>query len=1257
MPSNLPESDRDSVATKPVKKKKLNLTVLYKFSTREEFTLIVIASICAFIQGASRPALSFLFGTVIGSTATAGPDFMNKILWVTVALAILAVIVFIVGSIWFYIFSRVSISLTQRVQKIYFASVLSKDIAWFDARTPAEIPSRLSSDIEKIQTALASRAGNFIMNVSQAVCGFSLAFAKGWQIALVVLGTIPVIVLSRLVMSKSMANAATASQRLYAKAGAVAEEVLSSIRTVVAFGQEAKESKRYDALLDEGRKQGLKVSIQVGLGISLVLASMFLCYSLAIYIGGILIRDQVWNSSTNAVYTGADIYVILTSVIMGAFALGNIGPSLQSFTEGTAALEGLLETIREKSLIEKSLIEAQFREDSSDSGNLNSPPEEFEHLAFTQVSFRYPTRPDFVAITNLSLSIFAGQKIALVGESGSGKSTIIALIERFYDPETGSICINGIDIRSMRPRDVRSRFGYVGQEPVMFATSIRKNLLYGIEESKSDSDINKALKMANVFSFVSSLPDGLDTYCGPGGSQMSGGQKQRVAIARALLRNPKILLLDEATSALDNESEKMVQQTIDSLQSSTKLTTISVAHRLSTIRNSDVIFVFQRGGVLVEAGSHSQLMSLGTGLYKSLVASQAATMEPLPNGSAEVESLVAEKTASSGSLVVTPEPVVTKSDEQKEKERIALVAKNYSVPWKRLLAFTPPSSRWLYVPGILGSAGKGAVFPIHALIFSSVVAWYYIPDPTEMMRKIKEAAWIYVVIAVGIFTSQFVSAWAFGNIAESFTLQIRSVCFRHILSQEIGFFDSKENAPAKLLISLSSWANKMNVLAGQVVGVFVEFFAAMIAGLTVAFLASPKLTGILIGTLPLLIGGMVVVSRVVYNATKKDDVSSKQAGLVASEAVQNMRTIRALTAEKSTLDLYQSYSENRVNEEVKQCWKSGIVFGLSAAVVMVPYAIGFYVGGLMVDNGEITMQDLIQVLLGLILTSVGAGNALAFLPDIKSAKTACHDIFALLDRESKINPFVSSGSAVFTLNEPIVFDKVEFSYPERPDTMVLKGLSFSVNAGKKIALVGPSGGGKSTVMALLLRFYDPSSGRVLVGNTDIRDLDLCAWRGVQGYVGQEPVLFNATMADNVRYGKDGATEEELEVVRVQAKLDFVSNGNVSWDTVIGPKGGLLSGGQKQRTAIARAMVRDPQILLLDEATSALDSASEQVVQHALDNAAAARSTFVIAHRLSTIEDADVILVIVDGQLAESGSHEELIQRRGIYFRLYQKGTN
>ena len=1258
----MPQSDHAAASVR----RSPNILVLFKYCSNTEIFLFVLACLCAFIHGASRPALSYLFGAILQTVGTSPNDFMREIETLSISMVVLSGIVWVVGTAWFYIFMRIAIAVSQRVQRAYLAAVLSKDIAWFDACTPAEIPTRLSSDIEKIQGAIANKAGNLVMNLSQTVCGLCLGFIKGWQIALVCCGCVPVLVLSRALMAKSMKKSAIMSQELYAKAGAVAEEVLFGIRTVAAFGGEPRESERYTRLLSEGRKKSVKVAIQVGFITSLTLGSMFAVYALALFVGGLLIDREVYNSATDAVYNGGDVYVVLSSVIMSAFALGSIGPSISAITEGSAALEGLYRTIEERSAIEQSLVMREGKKSCLIAKEIKTAKSEIvranfrvEFIEFDQVVFKYPSRPEVVAVDSVSLRFEAGRKIAIVGESGSGKSTLISLLERFYDPISGSVLMNGIDIKTMDPRTLRSLFGYVGQEPVMFATTIRSNLTYGKPEPVDDAKIFESLRRANVYDFVLSLPEGLETYCGPGGSQMSGGQKQRIAIARALLREPQILLLDEATSALDNESEKLVQRTIDELVES-RLTTIWIAHRLSTVRNCDVIFVLKRGGILVEKGSHNELMRLN-GHYKSLVSSQENT-GPVPIDVLPTRSIPLLSQVEDNSKNISPsrvKKIEVKSEEQREKERILEISKTYSVPWKRLLKFVNRKDGWLYITGCLGALGKGASFPVHALLLSSVVAFYYLPDSSEMLQKVSLASVGYAGLAVGVFFTVFLNYWSFAHIGESFTMQLRSDSFRHILSQDMSFFDHPENAPAKLIVCLSSWAGKMNVLAGSIFGVFIEFFASLIAGLTISFVASPKLTGILIGTLPLLVVAMIVMSSVIWQGKRTDEVSSKQAALVASEAVQNMRTIRALIAEVSALELYEFYANQRVMEESKNSFKSAFVFGTSMMVAFLPYALGFYIGGLFVNDGSLSMQDMMQALLGLILTSVGAGQALAYLPDIKAAKAASHDIFKLLDTESKVNPFQRKNASRGEVCGDITFSNVSFAYPQRSEIKILKNLSFSVKSGQKVALVGPSGSGKSSILALLQRFYDPQEGRIYIGGANIREMDVCDLRSAIGFVGQEPILFETTFQNNVSYGKANglsATRTELERVKELAKLDFVSPENIHWDTVLGPKGSLLSGGQKQRTAIARAMIRDPKILLLDEATSALDSASEKIVQTAIDEATVGRTTFVIAHRLSTIQDADVILVISSGCLVESGTHNELMTKAGLYCQLYNRGT-
>ena len=707
-------------------------SVLFKYSTPNERWLLGIAAVCAFLEGAAMPGFTYVFGQVLNVVGENGADALTQMHILALTMLLIAVGVFILGTAWSALFNITAVKQANRLRRAYFASVLSKDIAWFDQHTPGEIPSHLSVDIDKFQNAIAQKAGTALMNLSQAISGVILGFVSGWAVALIVLAGIPFISAATTILTKSMTKASTSAQDSYAKAGSVAEEVLMSIRTVSAFGGELFEFNRYSGHLGSAQSNGVRMGVRVGVSLGLVMLFVFCSYALTFWFGAWLIDNNITNTVTGEPWKGSQVIVVFFALLMGSFGLAQMGPSFSAFAEGTAALKNIYETINTTSSIEPTMLKKRpngalvCNKQWGMQGQSGDSKIQIKEISFSNVAFRYPTRPGVPVLLSLSLTIKAGQKVALVGESGSGKSTIISLVERFYDPLSGSVLVNGVDIKTLNPHSLRSLFGYVGQEPVMFATSIRENLIYGMRGSKipSEDEIMKALKMANVDSFIMSLPDRLNTYCGPGGSQMSGGQKQRIAIARALLRKPQVLLLDEATSALDNESEKMVQRTIDSLQayfasSGTNFTTISVAHRLSTVKNSDVIFVLQKGE-LMEQGTHAQLMDRPNGVYKALVATQAAAMTQTQGGLLDEAAPIVARRQSEDAPGTVHMPSATeaepcgeqKSAEEIEKERVKAISKNFKVPWKRLLGFTK-QEKWLYLPGILGAFAKGIAFPVH----------------------------------------------------------------------------------------------------------------------------------------------------------------------------------------------------------------------------------------------------------------------------------------------------------------------------------------------------------------------------------------------------------------------------------------------------------------------------------------------------------------------------------------------------------------
>jgi len=303
-----------------------------------------------------------------------------------------------------------------------------------------------------------------------------------------------------------------------------------------------------------------------------------------------------------------------------------------------------------------------------------------------------------------------------------------------------------------------------------------------------------------------------------------------------------------------------------------------------------------------------------------------------------------------------------------------------------------------------------------------------------------------------------------------------------------------------------------------------------------------------------------------------------------------------------------------------------------------------------------------RAFMGVLYAALGAGMAFSLTGDAAKAKVACHDLFEYLERKSQIDGLEPQSSNTTAQVGRFEFQDVKFFYPFRPDVQVLKGVSFVVEARQSVGVCGPSGGGKSTVLSMIQRFYDPASGSVLIGDRKVAlsDLNIRWWRKQVGFVGQEPILFNKTVLENVKYGledNETVSEEHLEKCKRMANLNFLdSHASQGWDTDVGPRGSRLSGGQKQRVAICRALIRNPPVLLLDEATSALDSQSETIVQKALEKAREGRTSFAIAHRLSTIQDCDVIIVVSDGQIVETGSHDKLMQSEGVYKKLVQQGN-
>ena len=653
---------------------------------------------------------------------------------------------------------------------------------------------------------------------SFVICN-GVAFYYGWDLTLVILSLVPLNAFFGGLAARVQTSFAAKETEAYGKAGALVEEVLSSIRTVVAFGGEKKEVERYDDLLEEAKKKGIQRGMLTGLSGGISFGLMFVMYGLGFWYGIKRIMDSRESEECQScspsdiecmeacqTYTSGNIFTIFVCVLVGSFRIGFLAPYLEAFTIARGAAGKIYRIIGRVPKID------------SISENGKKPGAITGSIKFREVSFSYPSRPNVPILKNLSLDVPAGKTIALVGSSGCGKSTLIQLVQRFYDPAAGSVLLDGDNLKDVNLGWLRNNIGVVGQEPVLFNLTIRENICLS-NPSASDSDIERACKEANAFNFIQQLPDKLNTMVGEGGTQLSGGQKQRIAIARSLVRNPKILLLDEATSALDTKSERTVQEALDKARHGR--TTIIIAHRLSTIRSADVIVALEKGSVK-EMGSHEELMTR-EGLYYSLVSRQ---MKAEKTTEGDPEDALPSNEPLEKEDYVTNEEMDTKvirteaKSSERPQEREGESSDNQM---GRLLKENRPEMIFVII-GCLATVSVAAMMPILAVLFGRMLNILSYSDIETARTDSLYYALAMLLLAAIAALSQFLQGWMLSIAGENMTKRLRRKAFKAMLSQEMAWHDEPENNTGSLCARLSGDAGKVQGASGSRIGTVLHAF-------------------------------------------------------------------------------------------------------------------------------------------------------------------------------------------------------------------------------------------------------------------------------------------------------------------------------------------------------------------------------------------------------------------------------------------------
>ena len=1133
--------------------------MIYRYSTTVDLVIIFVSSFCAIAGGAALPLMTVIFGNLAGvfqgffSNTVSQSEFnstLNGDVLYFVYLAIGEFTTIYVATLGFIYTGE---HVTQKIREQYLAAILRQNMGFFDKLGAGEITTRITADTNLIQDGISEKVSLTMSAMATFIAAFVVGFVKYWKLTLILMSTVFAIALDMGVGSSFIVKYNKQSLGSYAKGGTVAEEVISSIRNAIAFGTQDKLARQYDSYLKVAERVGRRQQFALGCMVATMFWILYLNYGLAFWQGSRFVVSGETNLST--------VLTIMMAIMIGAFSLGNVAPNTRAFISATAAASKIFSTIDRKSPIDPSSDEGEKLKVVDGTIELRN----IKHI--------YPSRPEVVVMHDVSLTIPHGKTTALVGTSGSGKSTIIGLVERFYDPVGGEILLDGHNVQDLNLRWLRQQIALVSQEPTLFGTTIEENIRHGLigrEHEKAPLEkqrelVVEAAKKANAHDFITNLPEGYETNVGERGFLLSGGQKQRIAIARAMVGDPKILLLDEATSALDTKSEGVVQAALD--RAAEGRTTIVIAHRLSTIKHADNIVVMSHGRI-VEQGNHDELLELD-GVYATLVEAQRinAKREEAALQGEEDESVADEveaaldrtatkQSAISRAEVVDPDDIklANKLSRSKTEQSLSSVAlknkgsdkdKRYSLlTLIKLIASFNKEEIGLMLVGLFFSIIAGGGNPTQAVFFAKALSELAVPtaDYGNLESEVDFWALMYLMLAFVQLIAFAVQNGAFGFCSERLVHRVRDRAFRTMLRQDISFFDREENSAGALTSFLSTQTTYLAGLSGTTLGTILVVLTTLIAALTVSIAIGWKLALVCTATIPVVLACGFFRFWILARFEARSKRAYGKSASYACEATSAVRTVASLTREQNVWEHYHQDVAAQCQRSLLSVARTSTLYAFSQSFMFLCMALGFWYGGTLIGSGEYTMFQFFLCFSSIIFGAQSAGTIFSFAPDMGKSKQAAQELKTLFDRVPSIDTWSKDGEAVDEIEGTIEFRDVHFRYPTRPEQPVLRGLNLTVRPGQYVALVGASGCGKSTTIQLLERFYDPLSGGVFVDGQDISRYNVNDYRKFLALVSQEPTLYQGTIRENVLLGVtvDEVPEERIVQACKDANIyDFI----------------------------------------------------------------------------------------------------------------------